>query len=68
MQTYSSFQPLSRSTLAYFHASGLKEFTDIKGNPLPLTAMPTEPLASVPTDALQSGPYRIGVQLLGFIM
>ena len=67
LSVHSSFHPLSRSTLAYFHSSGLEEFTDVKGNPLPVVTTPTDP-TSIPSDALQNGPYRIGVQLLGFIV
>jgi hypothetical protein len=67
LSSCSSYHPLSRSTLAYFHSSGLEGFTDIKGNPLPLVATPIEP-SNISSDALQNGPYRIAVQLLGFIM
>ena len=67
VHTYSSSHPLSRSTLAYFHSNGLEEFTDVKGNPLPVITAQSQP-TSVPDDALYQGPYRIGVQLLGFTM
>lgn len=58
------FSPISRSTLAYFHKCGLKEFKDSKGLSLPQVTLPPTP--PVVTDALQHGPYQIGVQFLAF--
>ena len=60
------YSPIPRSTLAYFHHSGLEDFKDSKGHSLPqVTASQLSP-ASNANDALQQGPYQIGIQPLGF--
>lgn len=58
------FSPISRSTLAFFHHSGLEEFKDSKGLPLPEVTMP--PTLPTINNALQQGPYQIGAQFMGF--
>ena len=56
---------VSRSLLAYFHTAGFEEFTDLKGNPLPMVTMPM-PTPPPSLDALSEGPFQIAVHFLAF--
>ena len=53
-----------RSTLAYFQQSGLIDFQDSKGHSLPTVTVTAKPCAM--SNALEHGPYQIGIQILGF--
>lgn len=60
------YSAVPRSTLAYFHHSGLSDFQDSKGHSLPQVTTPQHSTLPTVSDTLQHGPYQIAIQLLAF--